>query len=58
MTLAGNTDPLDISAMSAVWLGIVDALMNGWMDHPDESAEQMMHRCMRLLTALFGGDSE
>ena len=58
MNLAGNDDPLDISAMTAVWLGIVDSLMNWWMEHPDESADQMMQRCMRLLTALFGGDSE
>ncbi|KAA1395310.1 TetR/AcrR family transcriptional regulator [Aeromicrobium ginsengisoli] len=58
MRLAGNDDPLDISAMTAVWLGIVDSLMNWWMEHPEESAEQMMQRCMRLLTALFGGDAE
>jgi len=58
MRLAGNDDALDISAMTAVWLGIVDSLMNWWMEHPEESAEQMMQRCMRLLTALFGGDSE
>ncbi|MDX6232541.1 MAG: hypothetical protein QOH68_1525, partial [Nocardioidaceae bacterium] len=58
MGLAGNDDPLDISAMTALWLGIVDSLMNWWMEHPDESAEQMVQRCMRLLTALFGGDSE
>lgn len=58
MTLAGNTDALDISAMTAVWLGIVDSLMNWWMEHPDESADQMMQRCMRLLAALFGGESE
>ena len=42
--------------MTAVWLGIVDSLMNWWMDHPDQSADQMMQRCLRLLTALFGGD--
>jgi AcrR family transcriptional regulator len=55
MGLAGNDDPLDVSAMTAVWLGIVDSLMNWWMEHPDESAEQMTQRCLRLLTALFGG---
>jgi len=54
MALADNTDPLDVSAMTAVWLGIVDSLMNWWMDHPDETADQMMQRCLRLLTALFG----
>ena len=54
MTLAGNTDELDISAMTSVWLGIVDSLMDWWLDHPTETAEQMMQRCMRLLAALFG----
>jgi AcrR family transcriptional regulator len=54
MGLAGNTDPLDVSAMTSVWLGIVDSLMNWWVDHPGETAEQMMQRCARLLTALLG----
>ncbi|WP_332644139.1 TetR/AcrR family transcriptional regulator [Aeromicrobium sp.] len=54
MTLAGNSDELDISAMTSVWLGIVDSLMDWWLDHPSETAEQMIQRCMRLLDALFG----
>ena len=57
MALAGNTDPADISAMTAVWLGIVDSLMNWWMEHPDESADAMMQRCVRLLVALVGDGS-
>jgi AcrR family transcriptional regulator len=54
MGLAGNDNELDISAMTSVWLGIVDSLMNWWVGHPDQTAEQMMHRCERLLIALFG----
>ena len=42
MALAGNRDDLDVSAMTAVWLGIVDSLMNWWLEHPDETAEQMI----------------
>jgi AcrR family transcriptional regulator len=57
MALADNTDPLDVSAMTTVWLGIVDSLMGWWLEHPDESAEEMMQRCIRLLTALFGDTS-
>ena len=57
MALADNTDALDISAMTTVWLGIVDSLMSWWLEHPDESAEEMMQRCVRLLTALFGDSS-
>ncbi len=54
MTLAGNTDPVDISAMTSMWLGIVDSLMNWWMEHPQETAAAMTQRCIRLLTALLG----
>jgi AcrR family transcriptional regulator len=58
MGLAGNDDELDISAMTSVWLGIVDSLMNWWVEHPEQTAEQMLHRCGRLIAALFGGDGE
>jgi AcrR family transcriptional regulator len=54
MALAGNDDALDVSAMTSVWLGIVDSLMNWWVEHPDQTADQMMQRCLRLLAALFG----
>ncbi len=54
MALAGNADELDISAMTTVWLGIVDSLMGWWLDHPDQTAQEMMQRCLRLLSALFG----
>ncbi len=54
MALAGNADELDISAMTTVWLGIVDSLMGWWLDHPDQTADEMMQRCLRLLSALFG----
>lgn len=57
MSLAGNDDDLDVSAMTAVWLGIVDSLMNWWVEHPEQTADEMMQRCLRLLTALFGGES-
>lgn len=53
MNLAGNSEPLDISAMTQVWMSIVDALVNWWLNHPDQTAEQMMARCLRLLQALF-----
>ena len=54
MALAGNDDALDVSAMTSVWLGIVDSLMTWWVDHPDQTADQMTQRCLRLLAALFG----
>lgn len=54
MNLAGNHDGLDISAMTSVWVGIVDSVMNWWVAHPDQTAEQMTARCARILAALFG----
>ena len=55
MALSGNTDRLDVSAMTAVWMGIVDSLMRWWVDHPDESASAMTGRSGRLLVAILGG---
>jgi AcrR family transcriptional regulator len=57
MGLAGNDDELDICAMTSVWLGIVDSLMNWWVEHPEQTADQMVLRCGRLVTALFGGEN-
>ena len=53
LELAGVTDELDVSAMTGVWLGIVDSLMNWWLDHPDQTADEMMQRIVRLVGALF-----
>jgi len=55
MALSGNTDRLDVSAMTAVWMGLVDSLMRWWVEHPDESASDMMARSGRLLSAILGG---
>jgi AcrR family transcriptional regulator len=50
----GMDSPLDASALSAVWMGIVNSLVEWWLDHPDESAPQMVERCNRLLGAILG----
>jgi AcrR family transcriptional regulator len=55
MALSGATDSLDISAMTAVWMGIVDSLMRWWVEHPDESAADMTERTGRLLVAILAG---
>jgi AcrR family transcriptional regulator len=55
MALSGVTDRTDISAMTAVWMGIVDSLMRWWVEHPDETAAAMTARSGRLLTAILGG---
>ncbi|HEX7740186.1 MAG TPA: TetR/AcrR family transcriptional regulator [Marmoricola sp.] len=53
MHLAGNDDPLDVSAMVAVWMSLVDSLVNWWLEHPDESAHAMTERSARLILALY-----
>ncbi|WP_300681563.1 TetR/AcrR family transcriptional regulator [Nocardioides sp.] len=53
MAVAGNTDAADISAMTAVWVGLVDSLVAWWLDHPGESAAQMTERCVRLMGVAF-----
>lgn len=55
LTLAGDEDARDISALTAVWMSIVDALVNWWLAHPDETAAQMTQRCTRLFGTLFPG---
>ena len=62
MSLAGATDPLDISAMTAVWMSTVDALVGWWLEHPrgvsgrDDRAlcpdprRSLRHRCLNAPT--------
>ncbi|MFY0408163.1 TetR/AcrR family transcriptional regulator [Solicola sp. PLA-1-18] len=52
LTLAGVTDALDRDAMTVVWLRIVDALVDWWLDHPGESADDMVQRAVRLISAV------
>lgn len=58
MAAAGNTDPADLSAMTAVWMGLVDSLVAWWLDHPDEGAQAMARRCVRLVRAAFAMPTE
>jgi AcrR family transcriptional regulator len=50
----GITSPADASALSAVWMGVVDSIVEWWLAHPEESADQMTERCYRLLGAITG----
>lgn len=52
MALVGNDDPLDHSALAAVWSSIFDGLVTWWLDHPDVSAEEMTQRSARLALAI------
>lgn len=53
MALAGNRNPQDIAAMTALWMGVVDSLVNWWLDHPEETAAEMTARCGRLLESIY-----
>lgn len=46
------SDPDDLSALTAVWMGTVTALIEWWLRHPSESAASMTARSYRLLSAL------
>jgi AcrR family transcriptional regulator len=50
----GLDDALDASALSAVWMGIVDSAVTWWLAHPEESAADMTSRCYRLIAAVLG----
>ena len=34
----GNDSALDVSALSAVWMGLVDSLVTWWLDQPERLA--------------------
>jgi AcrR family transcriptional regulator len=53
----GHRSTLDASALSAAWMGLVNALVTWWLEHPDESAEDMTQRCYRLIAAVIGSTS-
>lgn len=48
----GIDDELDVSALGAVWTGLVDSLVLWWLDHPQVSAADMTARCYRLMAAV------
>ena len=54
LLLTGNDDPLDTSAMRAVWENVFRTLVAWWLEHPDESPDAMTRRCVRLFSAVFG----
>ncbi|HEV7193186.1 MAG TPA: TetR/AcrR family transcriptional regulator [Jatrophihabitantaceae bacterium] len=51
----GLTDSLDASALTAVWMGLVDSLVLWWLHHPQETAADMVQRCYRLISAVTAG---
>ncbi|MDT4913406.1 MAG: hypothetical protein QOC66_2534 [Pseudonocardiales bacterium] len=50
----GIDSRLDASALTAVWMGVVNSIVEWWLTHPDESADDMIERCYRLLAAILG----
>jgi AcrR family transcriptional regulator len=48
----GQHDPLDAAALTTVWMGLVNSLVTWWLGHPEESADEMTQRCIRLITAV------
>lgn len=50
----GIRSRLDAAALTAVWMGVVNSLVEWWLEHPGESAQEMIERCYRLLAAIVG----
>ena len=42
----------DASALTAIWMGLVNSLVTWWVEHPNESAADMTLRCYRLIGAV------
>jgi len=49
----GNDDPDDASALTFAWMGIIHSMVRWWIEHPDQSAEQMTQRSVRLFLAVL-----
>lgn len=45
-------DPLDLSALTDIWMGMVTSLVNWWLRHPEQSPEEMAARFRRTLVAM------
>ncbi|MBB3036861.1 TetR/AcrR family transcriptional regulator [Hoyosella altamirensis] len=46
------TDPDDLSVLTEVWMNIVGAIVNWWLRHPDQTAEQMITRSSRIINLM------
>lgn len=53
LRLVGNDDPLDHSALLAVWSSIFDGLITWWLDHPEITADEMTERSTRIAGAIM-----
>ena len=51
---AGNTDALDASLLTDIWLSTVTTVVQWWLEHPGEDAAATTQRCVRLLRTLAG----
>jgi AcrR family transcriptional regulator len=54
LQVRGLRGGLDASALADIWTGVVDSAVRWWLAHPDESAQDMIARCERLLGAIAG----
>ncbi|MGI8679906.1 MAG: TetR/AcrR family transcriptional regulator [Jatrophihabitans sp.] len=50
----GIRNAADAAALTTIWMGLVNSLVSWWLEHPEESADDMTARCARLLSAILG----
>ncbi|GAA1087020.1 TetR/AcrR family transcriptional regulator [Nocardiopsis metallicus] len=49
----GDHDPHDHDLLTQVWFSTVTTAVTWWLAHPEHSAQDMTHRCQRLLNTLL-----
>jgi len=47
-------DADDLSMLTDIWTSTVTAAVNWWLQHPDQSAEEMTRRTQRIVAAITG----
>ncbi|WP_436739108.1 TetR/AcrR family transcriptional regulator [Streptomyces sp. BBFR102] len=54
LRVAGDDDPLDHDLLSTVWQHVVTAVVQWWLDHPEQTAADMSARAARMLHIVLG----
>ncbi|KPC95397.1 TetR family transcriptional regulator, partial [Streptomyces sp. NRRL F-6602] len=54
---AGDDDPLDHDLLSAVWQHAVTAIVQWWLDHPEQTAADMAAPAAPMLHIVLGPHS-
>lgn len=51
-------DPQDVAVLAQGWMGMVGAIINWWIRHPEQSAEQMAERATRVVAVIASAGAD